>query len=165
MDADALIKLTKCRAKEPVVTFADVSIPAAVKAEAVDEAKARGYPDAVAIEENIQSGRLKVVDIGGVGDSPQAELFSKGGDRALFLVYELARWDAVVSDDGKLVRLLRALGIPVLTPATLLVLMAKAKAATVTQVKDLLGTLAPLVSAEEYTTARLAVEALRVEEG
>ncbi len=164
MDADALIKLTKCQAKEPVIAFAEVSIPIPVKAEAVDQAKARGYPDAVAIEENIRSGRLKVVDIGRVGDMPQAELFSTGGDRALFLAYNQARWDAVVSDDGKLVRLLRALSVPVLTPATLLVLMARAKAATVTQVKDLLAALAPLVSGEEYATARLTVEALGTEE-
>lgn len=165
MDADALIKLTKCGAKGNVVAIAEVSIPSPVKKETVDEAKARGYPDAVAIEENIQAGRLKVTDLDAVSEPSQAELFPTGGDQALFLAYHGGEWDAVVSDDSKLIRLLEAFGVPVLTPAALLVAMVKGGALTGTRVRGLLEALSPLVSAEEYATARLALEALRTEEG
>ena len=164
MDSDALIKLAKCSAKEDIIRAAKVSIPSRVKVETVDEARLLGYPDAIVIDENIRGGRLEVVELDPHPDPPQAELFPAGGDRALFLAFSPGKWDAVVSDDSKLLRLLRAFGVPALTPAALMVTLAKTGTVTVARARSALGALAPLVSPDEYATAQLALDALKPKE-
>ncbi|MDP2661560.1 MAG: hypothetical protein Q8R28_12605 [Dehalococcoidia bacterium] len=165
MDADALIKLTKCSVKEEVVRRVEVAIPQQVKVETVDEARALGYPDAVVTAENIRAGRLKVVDPDPGPESTQAELFPAGGDRALFEAFRGGHWDAVVSDDRKLLRLLRAFGVPVITPSALLVALTRSGALSRDRAKAALEALSPLVSQEEYASALLALEALTIEAG
>lgn len=165
MDSDALIKLAKCSAKEEVVRRVEVTIPRHVKVETVDEARLLGYQDAVVIEDNIRNGHLKVVDPDPRSELPQAELFHAGGDRALFLTFSSVQWDAVVSDDSKLLRLLQSFGIRVLTPSTLLVALAREGSVTRAWARSALEGLSPLVSPDEYATARLALDALRTEEG
>lgn len=75
-----------------------------------------------------------------------------------------SRWDAIVSDDRKLWRLLQALSIPVLTPSALLVTLAREGSLTRNDAMSALAALSPLVSPDEYATARLSLDALKSEE-
>ncbi|MGH9922380.1 MAG: hypothetical protein ACRD38_06485, partial [Nitrososphaerales archaeon] len=61
MDTDALIKIAKSSLKELITSSISVHIPMSVKKESVDEGKVRRFPDAISLENNIQTGRIRVV--------------------------------------------------------------------------------------------------------
>jgi hypothetical protein len=145
MDADCLIKLTNAGGKEPVCRAFAVVIPVGVRREVVDEGGDR--PDAVTVERNIQAGVLAVA---GAGETRSG----KGEDWALTL-YGEGGYDGICSDDRRFLAKLRTLGIPFLTPAALIVVLAQKGCLSRDEAMARLVALAPLVSADEYTVARL----------
>lgn len=145
MDADCLIKLTKAQLKEKVCTHMRVVIPASVKREVVDRGKA--HPDAWVVAENLRTGLLATCGAparrGQAGEEAALNLFRKG------------EYEAVCSDDRRFVRRLRALGVPYLTPAVLVLVLVEKGHMTLKEGRSALGELAPFVSEAERTVAEL----------
>ena len=84
----------------------------------------------------------------------------KGEEGALAL-YREGGYDGICSDDRKSVAMLRTLGVPYLTPTTLLVVLARRGALRHADASATLESLAGHVSDDEYTVGRLALETLR----
>jgi len=64
VDTDSLVKLTKAKAKEIVLkNMMETCIPPKVFEEAIKIPKEEGYPDALLIEENLNSYRVKIEDV------------------------------------------------------------------------------------------------------
>ncbi len=161
MATDAMVKLTKAGATEPVSKAHEMILAPAVQREAIEQGKAGGHGDALLIEQNVRGGR---VALRGGRRLAQAEVLvasmrlSPGEEDALRL-YLTARADVVVSDDFDFLRKLRSLQVPMLTPAALLVDMVQEKALTKDAGLRLLQQLAPHIADEEYFVARTAMEA------
>jgi hypothetical protein len=145
MDADCLIKLTNAGGKEPVCRAFVVVIPVGVKREVVDGGGDR--PDADTVDRNIQAGLLVVAATAGACSR-------KGEDWALAL-YSEGGFDGICSDDRRFLAKLRTLGIPYLTPAALIVVLARKGCLSKAEAMAHLAALAPFVSADECTVARL----------
>jgi rRNA-processing protein FCF1 len=111
MDADCLIKLTKAGLKELVVLNCDVFIPEPVKREVVDAGKKKECPDAFAVEKNVESKLIAVIDA-----PPTVEK----GDQALIASYKKEAHDAIATDDARLVHQLKSLNIPHILPGLIL---------------------------------------------
>ncbi|MBI4017270.1 MAG: hypothetical protein HY363_06280 [Candidatus Aenigmarchaeota archaeon] len=149
LDADSLIKLTKAGAKEYVTNSFDVVVPQKVKQETVDAAK--GKPDALVIQQNIQSKQIKVVDAMKVDKYLEREinqLHLQGGEQE---VYALSNdYDILSSDDQRFLRLLQMLNKKAVTPASIIVLLYKKKKISKECVRALLRNIRPFVSDEEH---------------
>ena len=144
MDADCLIKLTKAGLKERVCGAWDVSMPAAVRRETVEQAPT--LPDAIRIRENIAAGRLTVVGgSAGVGK----------GEDALLRLYKAGGFDAVATDDARFIRQLRGLGVPYAVPAVIVVKLRLAGVLTTDEAEMALAALRPHISAEENAAGQL----------
>jgi rRNA-processing protein FCF1/predicted HTH domain antitoxin len=111
MDADCLIKLTKAGLKELVAANDSISIPKPVKREVVDAGKKKQCADAIAVEKNIESKMISVID---------APAQIEKGDQALISMYREEDYDAIATDDTKLSRQLKSLNIPFILPALVL---------------------------------------------
>src|SRR4030043_1807741 len=112
MDSDCLIKLTKAGLKEYICQRYEVTIPAIVKKEVVDAGKSKGFPDAELVEKNIQKDILQVA---GKESLPHIK-----GDQALIEVFKRGRYEAIATDDAKLIRLLRSTGLRFILPGLLI---------------------------------------------
>jgi hypothetical protein len=156
MDADCLIKLTKAGAKETVISAIEVHIPLLVKKEIVDEAKMRGYQDAFFIEENINRKVLHVISYR--GKRPPA-LSTLKGEADVLALYDHGEYDAIASDDRKFIKRLEATHIPYVTPAACLVYLSKTGRLGAATVLEMLESLSPFISREEYSVAKLYLEA------
>lgn len=156
MDADCLIKLTKAGAKETVISAIEVHIPPLVKREVVDEAKMHGYQDALIIEENINRKALHVVSHR-VKRAPVLSI-SKGEADVLAL-YEHGQYNAIASDDRKFIKRLELAHIPYVTATACLVYLWKTNRFGAAKVLDMLDSLSPFISREEYSVAKLYLEA------
>lgn len=155
MDSDCLVKLTKSGAKEAIVSAMEVHIPPLVKKETVDEAKERGYQDAFTIEENINKKRLYVVK--SRGKDPLAISAAKGEVEVVSL-YLGGNYDAIASDDRKFLKRLEAANIPYLTPTACLVYLYRNGRVENTTAVEMLESLRPFISREEYAVAKLYME-------
>jgi len=150
MDADCLIKLTKAGLKEAVCTHLSVVIPQVVKREVIDLGK--NHPDSMVIKDNLNKGLLSLsgVETQDVkGEEAAQTLFQKGG------------FDAVLSDDKKFVRRLRALGVPYITPAICIVLLMKQGKINLPDALEKLELLSPFISSDEYNTVKWALDTWR----
>ena len=112
MDADCLIKLTKSGLKEKICQQHEIAIPAIVKKEVVEAGKRKGLPDAEVVEKNIKKDIIRVV---GKESSTRIK-----GDQALIEIYKRGRYDAIATDDVKLIRGLRSTGISYILPGLLI---------------------------------------------
>lgn len=148
MDADCLIKLTKAGLKEDVCRHERVSIPAAVHSEVVSVGLSRGHADAEVVARNVDAGALRVVE----SDA------SAKGDAVLLPCFRAGRFDAVATDDAKLLRRLRQAGVPVAVPGALLLRLVQAGAVTVEVAFARLAALRPYISDEEHAAVRLLLE-------
>ena len=148
MDADALIKLTRCGAKEAVVDAFEVVIPPTVRHEAAQEQ----FPDGAAIAANLAAGRIRVVTASG-GPS-ELGILPPGGEREVYVLGVSHPHARIVSDDRKFTRRLAMLGLTAQTPATVLVALRVRGWASQQEVIGWLEALRPLVSREEYAAAR-----------
>lgn len=155
MDSDCLVKLTKSGTKEAIVLAMEIHIPPLVKKETVDEAKERGYQDAFTIEENINKKALHVTEP--KRKKPSAISATKG-EADVVSLYMAGNYDAIASDDQRFLKRLEAVNIPYLTPTACLVYLYKNKRVEKSAAVEMLESLKPLISREEYTIAKLYME-------
>jgi len=150
MDADCLIKLTKAGLKEFICNHKKIIIPGIVKREVVDAGKSKGHPDAELIEKNIDHGLVIV--------AKEKAFNHVKGDRALVAMFERRRYTAVATDDAKLIRVLRATGIPFVLPALLIYSIYKSGLVDQASALNWLDRLSPFISEEEYSVTKLLLE-------
>jgi len=150
MDADCLIKLTKAGLKEFICQHKKIAIPAIVKQEVVDAGKRKGYTDADLIEKNIRNGLIAL--------AKEAALNHVKGDQALIATFKQGRYAGIATDDAKLIRILRAAGIPFILPALLIYLIYRK--GLIDQVTGLnwLDRLSAFISEEEYSMTKHLLE-------
>jgi len=108
MDADCLIKLIKAGLKESICQQYEIFVPFIIKKEVVDAGKKKGVSDAELAEKNIEKGIISVV-----GKESSAHM---KGDQALIENFKRGSYNAIATDDAKLIRLLRTAGIPYILP-------------------------------------------------
>jgi len=149
MDADCLIKLTKAGLKELVTTKDSISIPEQVKREVVDAGKKKQCADAIAVEKNIGSKMISVIDV-----PVQVEK----GDQALIAIYREEDYDAIATDDTKLSRRLKALNIPFILPALILYRLLKKSKIDYKTALWALQQISEFISEDEFSTVRLLME-------
>ena len=149
MDADCLIKLTKAGLKELVVLNCDVFIPEPVKREVVDAGKEKECSDAFAVEKNIESKLIAVID---------APATVEKGDQALIALYKKEAHDAVATDDVRLAHQLKSLNIQYILPGLILYRLLKDGKIDYKTTVWALRQLAEYISEDEFATVRLLME-------
>ena len=149
MDADCLIKLTKAGLKELVVLNFDVFIPEPVKSEVVDAGKNKGCSDAIAVEKNIDSQFIAIIET-------PVEVVK--GDQALIALYEKDVHDAVATDDTRLTNRLKSLNIPYILPGLILYRLLKDGKTDYKTTIRALQKLSEFISDDEFATVRILLE-------
>ena len=152
MDADCLIKLTKAGLKEFVCRQDSLVIPDIVKYEVVDAGKAKNCDDAIVVEKNISKNFITIAH--------HASDYAKG-DSALIDLFPKGNYDAVATDDAKLIRRLRTFEIPFILPG--LIIFRFLKDGHITKIKAIraLNQLAEFISNDEFSTVRLLMEKIK----
>lgn len=163
MDSDALIKLTKAGAKEAVAAAMELWIPPTVQREAVEEGRRMGQRDALQIEANIATKRVHVVVLRKRIASPEVALFS-GGEQEVVSAFRRGGFDAIVSDDQRVLSRLEGLQVPFLTPGAVLVMLALRRRIEARQATAFLEALRPWISPDEYALCSLALEEVTARE-
>lgn len=149
MDADCLIKLTKASLKELIVQNFEVFVPELVENEVVTQGKKFDCPDADIVESNIQKKAIKVV---------KHEAKYKKGDEALTHIFSTKTFQAIATDDAKLIRKLKVMQIPFLLPATLIYKLFTRRLLTKTESLNSLHQLKNFISDDEFTTTCLLLK-------
>ena len=151
-DADILIKFTKASVKELITSNFELYLPLEVKKETVDEGKVRSYPDALAIDENINTGRLRVVETRRVETIEKLvnDLNLLGGEADSIRLFKQGSYGAIASDDSRFIDLIDGLGIPYMTPSALLIYLWKTKAISRQETQQSLDKIKEFISSEEY---------------
>jgi len=149
MDADCLIRLTKAGLKELVVNKYSVFIPESVKKEVVDAGKRKACGNAFAVEQNIESKLIAVIDV---------PVKVEKGDQALIAAYRNEDYDAVATDDARLSHNLKALNIPFILPGLILYRLLKDKKTDYKTALWALSQLSEFISEDEFATVRLLLE-------
>ena len=152
MDADCLIKLTKSGLKEFVCRRDTIVIPDIVKYEVVDAGKAKNCDDAFVVEKNISKNFISIVNH--VSD------YAKG-DSALIDLFPKGNYDAVATDDAKLIRRLRTFEIPFILPGLIIYRFLKYDHITKIKAIQALNQLAEFISNDEFSTVRLLMEKIK----
>lgn len=152
MDADCLIKITKAGLKGLVVSRFKVFIPFVVEREVVKEGKKRRCDDAPIIGQNIAKKTVTVL---------KAYRKAKSGDEALFLLYRKDKFDAVATDDAKLIRRFKAAEIPFIVPGLLLYRLFSEGRISRGEAGVSLDRLSEFISEDETTTVRLLMEKIK----
>jgi rRNA-processing protein FCF1 len=150
MDADCLIKLTKAGLKEAVCTHLTVVIPQVVKSEVVDLGK--NHTDSLVIKDNLDKGLLSLsyIETQDVKDEEASlAIFQKGG------------FDAILSDDKRFIRRLRALDVPYVTPAVCIVILLKEGKINIREAMEELELLSRFISSDEYNSVKWALDTWR----
>lgn len=162
-DADGLIKMAKAGILEVFAQYAELLIGPQVYREAVEEGKARGYPDALDLE-RILKVHAQVPRKLRRTLARTAQLFADvslgAGEREALQIYFTEQADAVLSDDQAFLSALEAQGIPFLTPAAVLVFLAERKLITLTEAYEALERLRPLIRSDQYEMARQDLNSL-----
>jgi len=152
MDSDCLIKLTKSGIKALVEKHCDIHIPKIVEWEVVHEGKKKECPDAYAVEKNIARGGVSVLQIYSAHVS---------GDEALIDLYPESDTDAVATDDAKLIRILRANGIPYMLPALIIYELTISKSISIDEANSALERLSDYISRDEYSAVAILLENIK----
>lgn len=123
-----------------------------VKKETVNEGKARSYPDALAIDQNINRDKLKVAETRRVEAVERiiSSLGLLGGEADIVRLFRQGNYRAVASDDSRFIDLTEGLGIPYMTPGALLIYLWKSKAISKQETRHCLDKIKALISPEEY---------------
>jgi hypothetical protein len=133
--------------------------------EAVEEGKARGYPDALDIERILKDhAQVPRPPRRKRKHSPEDRAIEalplRAGEKETLRVYSRGRADAVLSDDRGFLNALEAQGIPYLTPAAALVLLTRQAVFSLQEAQKSLERLRPLIREEQYEAARRDLQAL-----
>jgi len=115
----------------------------------VDEGKQHQCPDAAIVEKNIQHDKIVVIKSQGKYSN---------GDSALVSIFEPDSYDAVGTDDAKLTRKLKAIGIPFILPAIFILKLAQEKKLTTHEAVCSLEKLSEFISEDEFSTVRILLE-------
>lgn len=159
IDTDALIKLTRCSAKEAVGAAFATYLPTAVHRECVEQGKAGGFPDSLRVETNIERGMLFI-------QKPKRTLRTErlvrdlklsGGEADVLRLHHSGNIDLIVSDDRKFLQLLEAIGIPYTTPGPLVAALFRMRKLAREQALEHLERLAAYISEDEYLESRRAI--------
>lgn len=150
MDADCLIKLAKAGLKEEICKRFGVDIPSIVKKEVVDAGKSKGLSDAELVEKNIQNDIIRVT-----GKRFSAHV---KGDHALIEIFKQGRYDLIATDDGKLIRLLKSIGIPYILPSLLIYSLYQTDIISKETSLHWLKKLSDFISEDEYSMAKFLLE-------
>ena len=149
MDADCLIKLTKAGLKELIASHETIMIPEMVRREVVDAGKAKGCYDAVLVENNVAAKTIQIAK------EPSSQ---ETGDETVIETFQAGGYDAVATDDRKLIRSLKAANLPFVPPAVILYSLKQRGLINQETALKGLDDLAPFISDEEYSTVRLLLE-------
>jgi hypothetical protein len=155
MDSDCLVKLTKAGIKESIVSAMEVHIPPLVKKETVDEAKGRGFQDAFEIERIIAGKRLHLAN---PHKKKTPAVSAAKGEEEVVSLFEEGNYDAIASDDRRFLKALNAARIPYLTPSACLVYVYKNGGIGKKAAWEMLESLKPYISSDEYAVAKLYLE-------
>jgi hypothetical protein len=162
-DADALIKMAKAGFLETLAQQVELIIGPRVYREAVVEGKSRGYPDAFELDRVIGLH----VDVRERSPRPPAQArrlgkqFSLGaGELEALNIFNQEAADGVVSDDRAFLNALASLGVPYLTPAAALLLLAERGSLTGHQALEALERLRPLIPEAQYSAALEDIKAV-----
>jgi hypothetical protein len=153
-DADGLIKTNKAGILAILAQHVELLIGPAIFREAVTAGKARGYPDAVALEQIIHRLVQQKRPQGHPRTAQMVRNVTVGaGEREALDLYLGEHADAVLSDDRGFLALLSAHRIPYVTPAAVLVALCDWGVLTVQDATHALALLRPLIRAEQYHAA------------
>jgi len=153
-DADGLIKMNKAGILEMVARHAEVLLGPEIFREAVEEGKARGYPDAFEIELVSKQFTLKRPHVHPQADRILRERELGSGEREALQLYLSEEAEAIVSDDQAFLSLLEAHSVPYLTPAAIVVLLAeRGILRPLEKAYEALERLRPLIRQEQYRAA------------
>lgn len=150
MDADCLIKLTKAGLKEQICQQHEIAIPNVVKKEVVDAGKIKGAPDAELVEQNIQKAIIRVIG--------KETLSRMKGDPVLVEIFKRGQYDALATDDAKLIRLLRSMGIPYILPGLFIHSLYQKKMVDKKTALNCLEKLSLFISEDEYSVIKFLLE-------
>jgi rRNA-processing protein FCF1 len=153
MDSDCLIKLTKSGLKESICKKDEVTIPFAVKQEVVDVGKNKRIPDADWVEKNIQRGILSVTMARKSGSTVTPK-----GDQALIEAFHIGGYDVIATDDVKLIRSLKSLGIRWTLPGLIIYSLYQRKKIDKVTGLNWLEKLSSFISDDEYNMVRFLLE-------
>ncbi|MEK7878728.1 MAG: hypothetical protein AAB285_02615 [candidate division NC10 bacterium] len=155
LDADAVIKLHRSGVLANVVGAFPCTIPQAVYDEVVTRGKARLHLDAEAIQ-GIIAGAVTIVS---TQERRQPELGLGAGEIGILDLLSQGQEDPiVVSDDRRFLTLLSAQGILFLTPADLLVALARRGILAKAVAREALERLSPMIRRAAYLDARQDLE-------
>lgn len=149
MDADCLIKLTKAGLKELIAENTVISIPETVKCEVVDAGIIKGCVDSFVVEQNIKAQIVNVIG---------SSVYHEKGDHALAALFEKEAYDAIATDDARLTRNLRVLGIPFILPGLIIHQLKKEERMSLTTALWALDQLAAFISEDEFCITKLLLE-------
>lgn len=157
VDADALIELQRAGVLAVVVRFASVCVGREVWREAVVQGKAGGHEDAEEIERLADRFRHEPAFDAATIPAWSATGLGAGEIEAWQLMAYTAS-DAIVSDDRAFLRALEAAGVPFLTPAALIVAMARHAVIEGKEAHRALEALRPFIAAAQYSAAMKVLE-------
>jgi len=150
MDADCLIKLIKAGLKESICQQYEIFVPFVIKKEVVDAGKKKGVSDAELAEKNIEKGIISVV-----GKESSAHM---KGDQALIENFKRGSYNAIATDDAKLIRLLRTTGTPYILPGLFIYSLYQRNIIDQKTALKWLEDLSGFVSEDEYSMIRFLLE-------
>lgn len=149
-----MIKLHRTGVLTQVVGAFSCMMPQAVYNEVVTRGKARLHQDAEAIE-GIITGAVTIVS---TQERQQPELGLGAGEIGILDLLAQETDPVVVSDDRRFLTLLSAQGIAFLTPADMLVVLARRGIMTRVEAGEALERLRPLIRLTAYHDARQGLE-------